>query len=153
MDDNLAYIFSFKRVSDFFKNMNRNGCFDLLEMDGINMNYRLVLVSSCPDNVMDCLDVDGKLNNRVVHVPIDDDGLCSLQYNEGINNDFTISVAQSQINVDVGDGDVLLKGAFIVDDNTGYVLAYSILNTQIPVSNDTTFPVNGVLWTIRQEIQ
>lgn len=150
-EDTQSYIFDFRRVDKFIEDMNRPGCFDLLEMDGINHNYRFILSGSCPNNINDCLDSDGTLNSSVIQVPIGDDGLCILQYNRGLNNNSTISLGQTQLNMDVGDGDVYLKGIFIVDNSTGYCLAYSILNKVIPINNEVTLPAAGVLWEIRTE--
>ncbi|WP_409200630.1 hypothetical protein [Methanobrevibacter sp. DSM 116169] len=149
----ISYVFNFRRVNTFIRDMNRSGCFDLLQMDGVNQNYRIVLSSSCPDNIVDCLDVDGTLKVNVVEIPIGDDGLCVLQYNEGLNNNSTISLGQNQVNMDVGDGDVYLKAVFIVDNSTGYVLAYDILNRVVPINNEVTLPVAGVLWSIITEAE
>ena len=153
-EDSISYVFDFRRVDTFMENINRSGKFDIQDMDGIVKNYRFVLSSSCPDNIVDCLDSDGTLNNSVVRIDLMEEGdaECVLLYNKGINNNATITLGgQSSVNLDVGDGDVLLKAIFLVDDSTGFVIAYSILNRQIPINNEVVLPASGVLWEIRTE--
>ena len=45
----------------------------------------------------------------------------------------------------------MLKGAFLVCANSGVVLAYSINNVPIPVSTSFTAPVDGMIWSIRNQ--
>ena len=59
------YIFNFKRVDEFLDNINRDGCFDTQDMDGLNKNFRFVVSTNCPDNISNCLDEYGTLNNNV----------------------------------------------------------------------------------------
>ena len=49
-------VFEFTRVDSFMDDINREGCFDTNDMDGITPNYRIVLASDCPVNIEDCLD-------------------------------------------------------------------------------------------------
>ena len=61
------YIFEFSRVDTFIDDMNREGKFDIYDMDGVTKNYKMVLVSECPSDINDCLDEDGTLDGDKVH--------------------------------------------------------------------------------------
>ena len=145
-----SFIFDFIRTPDFMDNFNRSGCFDVNDMDGINKNYEFVLSSSCPDNIEDCLDSEGCLKNTVTTVNVGDDGQISLLWSKGIGNDRTISLGgNSSVTLDVGDVNVMMKGLFLRDISTGYVLAYCILTRTVPITNEVVFPASGLLWNIR----
>ena len=47
--------------------------------------------------------------------------------------------------------DVFLKGLFLRDRTTGYVLAYSIFDTSFPITNNMIIPKDRILWTIKNE--
>lgn len=146
------YIFNFKRVDTFFDDINRDGCFDTMDMDGLNKNFRIVVSTSCPDTITDCLDEYGTLNGDVTTIDIGDNGLVALTYSKGLGGDRYISVAQGSFQVDVGDAFTDLKGLFLCSEDTGYVLAYSIVPKTVLVKNEVVFPVNGVIWDVRNEI-
>ena len=48
--------FKFIKVDSFLDDMNRSGCFDTLDMDGVTPNFHMVLVSNCPDNIFKNVD-------------------------------------------------------------------------------------------------
>lgn len=145
-----SFIFDFIRTPDFMDNINRSGCFDTVDMDGTSKNYEFVLSSSCPDNIDDCLDNDGCLNNSVTTVNIGDDGQISLLWSKGVDNDRVISLGgNSAVTLDVGDINVMMKALFLRDISTGYVLAYCILTRTVPITNEVVFPASGVIWNIR----
>ena len=149
------YIFEFTRVDSFLDDMNREGKFDVLDMDGITPNYKMVLVSSCPNNIEECLDEDGTLLGDDVVTLVDsigaDDGYCSLLWTKGINGERTISVADSVVNYDLGDGQDELKAVFLVNlvEGTGYVLAYAINSYSFPIDGEVILPGDGVIWNIK----
>lgn len=147
------YIFDFTRVDNFLDDMNREGCFDVNDMDGITPNYRMVLASDCPNDIEKCIDEDGTLNENVTLVENlgSEDGECSLLWSKGINGERTISIGDSTVNYDLGDNDDNLKAVFLVNtvEGSGYVLAYAINSYSFPIDGEVILPCDGVLWTIR----
>ena len=123
------------------------------EMDGINNNYQFVLADTCPENIEDCLTANGTLDATKVHEInlIGNDGDVSLIYSKGVNASRVISLGSSDVTLDVGDINVMLKAMFLRDIHTGYVLAYCILARSIPITNQVIFPATGIVWTIRNE--
>ena len=146
------YIFNFKKVDTFLDDINRDGCFDTMDMDGLNKNFRFVVSTNCPTNISDCLDDYGTLNNKVTTLDMGDDGLVALTYSKGLGGDRYISVAQGSFQIDVGDAFTNLKGVFLCSEDTGYVLAYSIVPKTVSVKGMVVFPVNGVIWDVRNEV-
>lgn len=149
-----SIIFDFTRVPDFMDNYNIE--FLVAEMDGTNKRYEFVLADSSPDNIEDCLNADGTLkttgNNPVHPITLQSgDGQVSLVYSKGVNASRVISLGSSDVTLDVGDINVMLKAMFLRDISTGYVLAYCILARSIPITNQVIFPASGVVWTIRNE--
>lgn len=146
------YIFNFKRVETFLDDINREGCFDTQDMDGLNKNFRFVVSTDCPDSISDCLDDFGTLNSKVTTIDIGDNGLVAVNYNHGIGGDRYISISQGSFQIDVGDVTTTLKGLFLCSADTGYVIAYSIVPKTVSVKNEVVFPVNGVIWDVRNEV-
>ena len=151
MADN--YVFEFTRVDSFLDDINREGCFDTNDMDGITPNYRMVLASDCPNDINQCLDEDGTLNENVTLVENleSEDGECALLWSKGINGERTISLANSTVNYDLGDNNDNLKAVFLVNtvEGSGYVLAYAINSYSFPIDGEIILPCDGTLWTIR----
>lgn len=148
-------IFSFIRTPDFIDNMNRPTCFDVNDMDGTSLNYQIVLATNCSEKIEDNLTQYGTLNSNVTEISSDiikDQGMVALTYSRGINNNRIISMGSTSVVVDVGDKDYYLKGLFLRDRYTGYVLAYCILQRTVPIANEVVFPSSGVVWNIRNEV-
>lgn len=149
------YVFEFTRVDTFIDDMNREGKFDIYDMDGVTKNYKMILVSECPDNIDDCLDDDGTLlPDDIVHRVESygvDDGLCSLLYSHGINGERTISINDSIVAYDLGDEQEELKAVFLVNmvEGSGYVIAYAINSYKFPISGEVLLPCDGMVWTIK----
>ena len=150
-----SIIFDFTRVPRFMDDYNLETAFQVAQMDGINKNYEFVIADSCPANIEDCLNSNGTLKTTgedAVHpIDIGNDGQVSLIYSSGVNASRIISLGSSDVTIDVGDINVMLKAMFLRDIHTGYVLAYCILARSIPITNQVIFPASGVVWTIRNE--
>lgn len=148
-----SYIFEFTRVDDFLDNMNREGYFDTLDMDGITPNYKMVLASSCPNDINECIDADGTLNDNVNIIDTwgEDDGKCALLWSKGINGERTISIANSTVVYDLGELETELKAVFLVNlvEGSGYVLAYAINSYSFPVDREIILPCDGMIWSIK----
>ena len=146
------FAFEFTRVDSFLDDMNREGCFDVLDMDGITPNYRMVLASDCPDDINECLDEDGTLNENVSLVEDLDteDGECALLWSRGINGERTISMVSSTVKYDLKDKNSELKAVFLVNtvEGSGYVLAYAINSYSFPIDGEVILPCDGMLWSI-----
>ena len=147
------YVFEFTRVDTFLDDINREGKFDTNDMDGITPNYRMVLASDCPNDIEDCLDEDGTLNDNVVLVNnlSSEDGECALLWSEGINGERTISINTSLVTYDLGDNNDEIKAVFLVNtvEGSGYVLAYAINSYSFPVDGEILLPCDGVVWSIK----
>lgn len=147
------YIFEFTRVDTFLDDINREGKFDTNDMDGITPNYRMVLASDCPNDIEDCLDEDGTLNDNVVLVNnlSSEDGECALLWSKGINGERTISINTSLVTYDLGNNDDELKAVFLVNtvEGSGYVLAYAINSYSFPIDGEILLPCDGVVWSIK----
>lgn len=153
-------LFEFIRVDSFLDDMNREDCFDTLDMDGITPNYRIVLVSDCSNNINNCLDTDGTLITpydsdsdigvNIIQTEGDDDGMLSLLWSKGINGERMISTTDTTLSYDFGSNPVNVKGAFLVDvgSGSGYVLAYAINSKVIQLKGNLLSPVDGMVWAI-----
>ena len=151
-------LINLRKVDSFHDNINREGCFDSQDMDGVSLNYRIVFASKLPDGVThinDCLDAEGTLNEDVELVNTGDDGLIALQWNKGVNANRYITIGQiSSIVVDLGDVNVDVVGVFLVDNNTGFVMAYNIQDKGIHINKDQAiFPLDGLLWSIHDGVE
>lgn len=144
-----------KKVDSFHDNINREGCFDTMDMDGITPNYRIVFASSVPfTNVNDCLDEEGTLREEIKIIDTGDDCLIPLLWNKGINANRYITCPTSSIVVDLGDVDIQVVGTFLVDNNTGFVMAYNIQDKGIKINRDQAiFPIDGMLWSIHDGVE
>ena len=147
-------VFDFIRVDDFLDNLNREGKFDSQDMDGITKNYKMVLVSDCPNDITECLDEDGTINNdkvQIINTYGTYDGYCSLLWSKGINGERTITISDSTVSYDLGDNQTNLKASFLVNlvEGSGYVLAYAINSYSFLVKGQIILPVDGMLWSIK----
>lgn len=147
-----------RKVDSFHDNINREGCFDSQDMDGVSKNYRIVFASGLPDGVSrveDCLDDEGTLRDDVELIDTGDDCLISLLWNVGVNANRYITVGDvSSILVDLGDVNIQIEGVFLVDNNTGFVIAYNISDKSINLNKDQAiFPLDGLLWSIHDGVR
>jgi len=145
-----------KKVDSFHDNINREGCFDSQDMDGTSLNYRLVFASKLPNfgNVNELFDDEGTLVDGVELVDTGDDTLIALTWNKGINANRYITCATSSILVDLGDVNVTVQGVFLVDNNTGFVMAYNVQDKSIKINKDQAiFPLDGLLWSIHDGVE
>ena len=152
--------FEFIRVDSFMDDINREDCFDTRDMDGITPNYRIVLASSCPSDINNCIDQDGTLITpydsetgtgvNLIDTLGVDDGYCSMLWSKGINGERTMSIADSTVTYDMGDVTTMVKGIFLVNiaDGSGYVIAYCILDKELEVDGTLIFPTDGAVWSL-----
>lgn len=150
--------FKFRRVDSFTRDINRMDCFTIDDMNGVDLNYKLVLASECSNNIQDCLDADGTLKEwdsetkkgvQLLNTFGVNDGLISLLYSEGINGEGKISVNISSVTYSLSDEMDYVKGIFLISyaNGSGYVLAYSINNTPLEIMDDTLIlNVAGMIW-------
>ena len=141
-------VFSFTRVDKFLKLLIDDSSISTSMFDGVTPNFKIVLCQSCPNNITDCLDTDGTLLESEVDIINEDDGDCALLWSDGVNNDVAISISTNAVVMDLDDRTYLMKGAFLIVKSTGKVLAYSINNAPISVSDEVVFPVDGVVWSV-----
>lgn len=150
-----SILFSFNRVDRFLKMLVDDSTITSDLFDGVTKNFRIVLAESCPNNISECLTANRTLDSSKVSTFSgigSDDGLCALLWSDGVNNNTNISVSDSAIQWDFGDSSYLLKAAFLVVEQTGRVLCYSINNAPVPVKTGMTSPVDGVVWSVVSQI-
>lgn len=150
MVDEQSVNYSFTKVDNFFEILIDREEITTSLFDGVTKNFRIVLVESCPSNIDECLNPDGTLNDEVVRFirPDSNDGLCALLWSVGVNSNRAISISDANVNYTLGDGTVMLKGAFLVVEGSGIVLAYSINNGVMPITGYFNAPVGGLVWSI-----
>ena len=143
-------------VDSFFDNLNREGCFDSQDMDGVSLNYRIVFASSLPpfSSVNDLLDNEGTLVEDVNIINVGDDGLVALSWNKGVNIGRTMACNTSSILVDLGDVNVAIQGVFLVDNATGFVIAYNVQDKSIRINKEqAVFPLTGLVMNIHEGVE
>ena len=145
-----SIVFDLYRTPNFVDNMNRSGCFDVNHMDGSTKRYEFVLASACGNNIGDNL-TNNALNSNVTVINVGTTGQVALKYTNIGGNNRTISSPPSDLTITIGNNDVFLKGLFLRDRTTGYVLAYSIFDKSFPITNKVVIPKNRILWTIKNE--
>lgn len=140
--------FKFRRVQSFQRDMNRSDCFTIDDMNGVDLNYKLILASECASDINNCLDSEGTLkawdSDTGTGVQILDtvgvnDGLLPLLYADGVNGEGTISVNVNSVTYELTDDIDYVKAIFLVSyaNGSGYVMAYSINNTPLEIQEDT----------------
>ena len=149
-----SVLFSFTKIDDFFETIMDDDNITTDLFDGVTKNFKIVLCQACPANIGECLNDDGTLDVSKVSLigTYETDGDCALSWNKGVNNNRVISIADSSVVYDLGDGTYLLKGAFLVENIGGKVLAYSINSSAMSVKDQIVIPVDGVVWNIFSQV-
>lgn len=150
-----SVLFSFTKVDDFHEILIDNENITTSMFDGVTKNFKIVLAEQCNDNIKDNLNADGTLNtNEVVTIAgVDENnGNCAMLWSVGVNANRAITIADSSVTYDLGDESHMLKAAFLVTADSGIVLCYSINNSPIPLGSSFTAPVDGMVWSIRNQI-
>ena len=146
-----SFILDFTRSPSFFQNFNKE--FDLDCMDGtVDGSFQLIIASYSPDNILDCLDEDGHLNEDVT-VGVDEDGNdlienIGLVWTPDSYGDGTIGLSDD-VTFDIGDINTQIKAVFLINSD-GYVMGYSINMVAIPVTNEVVFDEDVIFWDIRR---
>lgn len=150
--------FQFRRVDTFGRDKNRKDCFDVMDMNGVDLNYKLVLASNCSSNIADCIDEDGTLKEwdsdtnsgvEILNTLGEQDGLVPLLYSMGLNGEETISVNATSVTYELTDSIDYVKGIFLTSyaNGSGYVMAYSINNAPLEIQDDTLMlNIVGMIW-------
>lgn len=154
MADEVSVNYSFTKVDNFHEILIDREEITTSLFDGVTKNFRIVLVEACPSNIEDCLNLDGTLDDdKVSYITGEDgDGQCALLWNVGTNSNRTITISDANVSYTLGDGTFMLKGAFLVVENSGIVLAYSINNGVMPITKSFNAPVGGVVWSILNKL-
>lgn len=149
-----SILFSFTKVDDFFETMIDDDNITTSLFDGTTKNFKIVLAQACPANISECLNNDGTLNLSAISLigTYADDGDCALLWNKGVNNNRVISIADSSVVYDLADNTYLLKGAFLVEQIGGKVLAYSINSSAMTVEKQVVIPLDGIVWNIFSQV-
>ena len=144
-----SFILDFTRSPSFFQNFNKE--FDLDCMDGtVDGSFQLIIASYSPDNILDCLDEDGHLNEDVT-VGVDEDGNdlienIGLVWTPDSYGDGTIGLSDD-VTFDIGDINTQIKAVFLINSD-GYVMGYSINTVAFEVTNKIKLEKDTILWSI-----
>lgn len=153
MADEVSINYSFTKVDNFHEILIDREEITTALFDGVTKNFRIVLVEACPNNISECLNDDGTLNDDAVrYIGEGTDGQCALLWNIGLNSNRTITISDSNVSYDLGSNSVMLKGAFLVVEQSGIVLAYSINNSVMPITGHFVAPVDGLVWSILNKL-
>lgn len=165
MSDDATFTFNITKY--FFPMMNKG--YDLTNLDGGTHDYRegegdfsIILCSSIPNNVYDCIDDTGCLDRTVedfVEFEFVDEstneetGYVQPYFNLKVNpiNDylsgFTIGLdtGTTDLQINVGDEYQNLKAMFLVRRSNLFVMGYAVINQPIQVKNLITLPFDSKL--------
>ena len=150
-------ILTFRKSKYFWKFVNRQ----MLIYDSDNLNdsdYKLLLFSSMPDNVNDCIDeTTGCLTSATGLTEITD-GFTNVSFGLGINwldegeNGFSLYLdSDENIELEIDDEtSFYVKGVILVKEtgslsssNENFVVAYARLSTPIKCQNSITLQANS----------
>ena len=150
-----SVVMSFTRVDNLYEILIDREEITTSLFNGTEKNFRIVLVEACEDNIEENLNTNGTLNDdkvKYIYGEGSDDGLCALSWDKGVNLNRVIRVADTMVSYTLGDASYLLKGAFLVVEGSGVVLAYSINNGVMPITGYFNVPVDGMIWTIQSKL-
>lgn len=138
-----SFLFDFSRVDSFYENLN--SMFFISEMDG-NSNYEFVLSEHTANNIEECVDSNGCLNENV---DVNDDLVvpCCLTWSNNDDGTNTISLTEDVV-WSLGDDVVYMKSLFLRNASTGYVLGFCINLNTVSVSNELRLNEGTILWTV-----
>lgn len=137
-DELKSYPFDFDSVNDFFTQWNIK--FKLSDMTGASNKFQLVLASTCPNNIEQCL-TNGSLNNNVTIYTSQD---VKLTWD---NSQKTISITDN-VTFNLSTNTFSLKAVFLRNKSNGYVMGYSINENAVSVTNKVIFDKDTILWSI-----
>lgn len=156
MADATSVLFSFTKVDNFHELLIDEEGITTSMFDGHTKNFAIVLAEQCNDNIKDNLNADGTINtDEVTLIPRNGtDGECAMLWNVGVNANRAITIADSSVSYYFQDNSYMLKAAFLIvtKNDMGVVLAYSINNAPMPLGKSFSAPVDGMVWSIRNQI-
>ena len=146
---NSSVMLEFKLTDKFFRDMNRPYAFDIDYMNGTENSdeYTLILFSSIPADIKSCLNDNGQLLEayppQLIEAPCDPNTatihlLCQDTEN---NHGFNISVAEiNGVSIQLGNEANNIQGAFIINTNTRYLIAYCRLTEPLKIKDSLIIP-------------
>lgn len=150
-----SIVVDFIRNPKFFDDWNQSGKFNVSGMNGSTQNYEFVLLEGDSNSISDYMNANGTMNTSAVssvRINVSTSGRVALAYNDLGNGNRSITTQNSALEINLGDNDYYLKAILLIDRTTNYILAYSILQNKIPVTNKIVFPESCMIWTIRSEV-
>lgn len=139
-----SFLFDFSRIDSFYENLNVK--FNLSDMTGADNKFEFVLSSYSYDNIEDCIDANGELNDEVI---TSDDLIVNSPLVWSNNNDGTNTISLgADVEWDIGEDIIDVKALFLRDATTGYVMGFCINIKPITVTNTLTFDEGTILWSV-----
>ena len=142
--DTQSFLFDFARSPTLFDQWNISfKLSDMVDTGNSNANFELVFCDDSPNNIRECLNSGGGIDESAVHT-VDEVG-CDLKWE---NN--TLSI-RNDVTWNIGDREVSLKAIFLRDATSQYVLSYCINISEFIVTNQLIFDGGIALWRIYDE--
>ena len=146
-----SLIFDFHSVDDFKENLNVKFSLteDMTHLEGgeyvtpssASTKFNIIISSYSSNEPSDCINSNGTLNtNNVVET---ETLSCGLTW------DGTFIKVTDDVSVSLSEGEILpVKSVFVTNDDTGYVMGYSINTNPFEVTNEVKFEEGTIFWSI-----
>ena len=133
----------FRRSDSFIEQFNLK--FTVSDMKSSSNKFQLVMLSSCYDDFVDCVDGNGVLedsleDSTIYTLP------CSLKW-EKVDADTVNVRLRNEVEVNIGDEIKDLRAIFLTNLN-GYVLMYCIFHSPLQITNTFTFEEDCIFFSI-----
>lgn len=149
MSDSLEL--DFKKSDSFIEQFNLK--FTVSDMKSSSDKFQLVMVSSCFDDFVDCVDGNGVLVGSLTNSLTDSPSgsmthtlPCSLKWEK---MEDTVNVRlRNEVEAEIDDGVVEDLRAIFLTNLNGYVLMYCIFHSPLQITNTFTFEEDCIFFSI-----
>nr|WP_302578242.1 hypothetical protein [Methanobrevibacter arboriphilus] len=155
-------LYNFKITPRIWIDINKETSFTLedLEGNGSTTKFKIILASninnpSAIDNDIGIItNEEGQLDHTSFNEIIPTNGYTDvyLDYQPTSGGGFSIVSTTNSVDINVGSTTVNLRGIFLVEANTDYLLGYSIFSSDLALANSITLPIVGSLLTLNKTI-
>lgn len=155
-------LYNFKITPRIWIDINKETSFKLedLEGNGSNTKFKIILASninnpsSVDNDIGTITNEDGQLDPTSFNEIIPTNGYTDvyLDYQATSGGGFSIVSSTNSVDINVGVTTVNLRGIFLVEANTDYLLGYSIFSSDLGLANSITLPIVGSLLTLNKTI-
>lgn len=145
-----SFVFDMTMVETFWDNWNKTGWYGADTMIKDYSNYEVIIADSSNNNplnnIEDALE-NGELKSTVAtHTA---SGEAFLLYTGETGTWERTIKFDDECAIVIGDDNIYIKGLFLRNSTTKKVLAYCILSSRMPVTNQIIIPKDTVSWRLR----